>query len=85
MASQIYFLSFYIEQDTNFYDLFAGTKHDEDNIGGTSTASISLPIQRDIDPEANVIHIGTNDLLADKTPDEICSEILQLIKGFKTY
>ena len=29
------------------------------------------PIERDLDPEAYVIHIGTNDLTTDKTPDEI--------------
>ena len=38
------------------------------------------PIQRDLDTEANVIHIGTNDLTADKTLGEIFSEILRLIK-----
>ena len=42
------------------------------------------PIQRDLDPEAYVIHIGTNDLTADKTPDEILSEILRLIKELNT-
>ena len=31
------------------------------------------PIQRDLDPGAYVIHIGTNDPMTDKTPDEICS------------
>ena len=41
------------------------------------------PIQRDLDPEACLIHIGTNNLTAYKTPDEI-SEILRLIKEFKT-
>ena len=42
------------------------------------------PIKRDLDPEAYVIHIGTNDLGTDKTPDEIFSEILRLIKELKT-
>ena len=42
------------------------------------------PIQRDLDPEAYVIHIGTKDLTTDETPDEICSEILPLIKELKT-
>ena len=42
------------------------------------------PIKRELDPEAYVIHIGTNDLGTDKTPDEIFSEILRLIKEFKT-
>ena len=42
------------------------------------------PIQRDLDLKAYVIHIGTNDLTADTTPDEICSEILRLIKELKT-
>ena len=42
------------------------------------------PIQRDLDPEAYVIHIGTKDLTTNKTPDEICSEILSLIKELKT-
>ena len=37
-------------------------------------------IQGDLDPEAYVIHSGTYDLTTDKTPDEICSEILRLIK-----
>ena len=41
-------------------------------------------IQRDLDPEAYVIHIGTNNLGTDKTPDEIFSEILRLIKELKT-
>ena len=41
------------------------------------------PIQRDLDPEAYVFHIGTNDLPTDKTSDEISSEILRLIKQFK--
>ena len=41
------------------------------------------PIRRDLDPEACVIHIGTYDQTTDKTPDEICSEILRLIKEFK--
>ena len=41
------------------------------------------PIKRDLDPEVYVIHIGTNDLGTDKTPDEI-SEILRLIKELKT-
>ena len=34
------------------------------------------PIERDFDPEVYVIHICTNDLTTDKTPDEIFSEIL---------
>ena len=42
------------------------------------------PIKRDLDPEAYVIHIGTNDLGIDKTPDDIFSEILLLIKELKT-
>ena len=42
------------------------------------------PIQRDLDPEAYVIHIGTNDLTTDKTPDKIFSAILRLIKELKT-
>ena len=42
------------------------------------------PIKRDLDPEAYMIHIGTNDLGTDKTPDEIFSEILRLIKELKT-
>ena len=42
------------------------------------------PIQRDLDPEAYVIHIRTNDLMTDKTTDEICLEILRLIKELKT-
>ena len=29
------------------------------------------PIQKDLDPETYVIHICTNDLTTDKTPDEI--------------
>ena len=41
-------------------------------------------IKRDLDPEAYVIHICTNDLGTDKTPDEIFSEILRLIKELKT-
>ena len=42
------------------------------------------PIKRDLDPEECVIHIGTNNLGTDKTPDEIFSEILRLIKELKT-
>ena len=42
------------------------------------------PIKRDLDPEACVIHIGTNDLGPNKTPYEIFSEILRLIKDLKT-
>ena len=42
------------------------------------------PIQRDLDPEAYMIHIGTNELTTDKTPDKIFSEVLRLIKELKT-
>ena len=42
------------------------------------------PIQRDFDPDAYILHIGTNDLTADKKPDEICSEILRIVKVYKT-
>ena len=42
------------------------------------------PIKRDLDPEAYGIHIGTNDLGTVKTPDEIFSEMLRLIKELKT-
>ena len=41
------------------------------------------PIERDFDPEVYVIHIGTNDLTTDKTPDEIFSEILCWSRGLK--
>ena len=41
------------------------------------------PIQIDLDPEAYMIHIGTNGLTTVKTPDEIFSEILRLIKELK--
>ena len=41
------------------------------------------PIQRDLDREAYVIHIGIKDQTTDKTPDEIFSEILRLIKELK--
>ena len=40
-------------------------------------------IQRYIDSEAYVVHIGTYDLRAYKTPNETCSEILLLIKELK--
>ena len=30
------------------------------------------PIQRDFDPDAYVLHIGTDDLTADKKPDMTC-------------
>ena len=33
------------------------------------------PIQGDFDRDAYILHIDTNDLTADKKPDEICSEI----------
>ena len=42
------------------------------------------PIQRDLEPEAYVIHIGTTNLTTDKIPDEICSEVMRLIKELKT-
>ena len=42
------------------------------------------PIQRDFDPDAYILHIGTNDLTTDKKPDEICSEISRLVKVLKT-
>ena len=37
-----------------------------------------------LNPEACMIHIGIYHLTIDKTPDEICSEILRLIKELKT-
>ena len=40
-------------------------------------------IQRDLDPEAFVIHIGRNNLITDKTSDEIFPEIVHLIKELK--
>ena len=40
-------------------------------------------IQRDLDREAFVIHIGTNNLITDKTSDEIFPEIVHLIKELK--
>ena len=40
-------------------------------------------IQRDLDPEAFVIHIDTNNLITDKTSDEIFPEIVHLIKELK--
>ena len=42
------------------------------------------PIKRDLDPEAYVIHIGTNDLGTNKTRNEIFAEILSLMKDLKT-
>ena len=42
------------------------------------------PIKRDLDPEEYVTHIGINDLGTDKTPHEIFSEILRLIKEINT-
>ena len=42
------------------------------------------PIRRDLDTEAYVMHIGTNGFTTDKTPEEIFSEILRLIKKLKT-
>ena len=42
------------------------------------------PIQRDFDPDAYILHIRANNLTTDKKPDEICSEILQLVKVLKT-
>ena len=41
------------------------------------------PIQRDFDPDAYILHIGTNDLTTDKKPDETCSEISRLVKVLK--
>ena len=40
-------------------------------------------IQRDLDPEAFVIHIDTNNLITDKRSDEIFPEIVHLIKELK--
>ena len=31
------------------------------------------PVQKDFDPDAYILHIGTNDLTIDKKPGEICS------------
>ena len=42
------------------------------------------PIQRDFDPDKCILHIGTNDLVTDKKPDEICSEISRISKVLKT-
>ena len=42
------------------------------------------PNQREFDPDAYSLHIGTNDLTTDKKPDEICSEISRLAKVLKT-
>ena len=42
------------------------------------------PIQRDFDPDIYILYIGTDDLTTDKKPDEICSEIFQLVKVLKT-
>ena len=41
------------------------------------------PIKRDLDPEAYVIHMGTNELKTGKVSGKICSEILRLIKELK--
>ena len=41
-------------------------------------------IQGDLEPEAYAIHIGTNNLTTDNTPNEIFSEMLRLIKELKT-
>ena len=42
------------------------------------------PIQSDFDQDAYILHTGTNDLTTDKKPDEICSEISELVKVLKT-
>ena len=42
------------------------------------------PIQRDFDPDAYILHIGTNDLTTDKKPDETCSEISRHVQVLKT-
>ena len=42
------------------------------------------PVQRDFDPDACILHIGTNDLTTDKKPDESCSEISRLVNVLKT-
>ena len=41
------------------------------------------PIQRDFDPDAYILHIGTNDLTTEKKPDEICTEISRFVKLLK--
>ena len=41
-------------------------------------------IQRDFNPDAYILHIGTSDLTTGKKPDEIFSEILRLVKVLKT-
>ena len=38
------------------------------------------PIQRDFNPDAYILQIGTNDLTTNKKQDEICSEISRLVK-----
>ena len=42
------------------------------------------PIQRGFDPDAYILHIGTNNLTTDKKPDIICTEISRLVKIVKT-
>ena len=37
-----------------------------------------------LNAKACIVHIGINHLTIDKTPDEICSELLRLIKELKT-
>ena len=41
-------------------------------------------IQRGFDPDAYILHIGTNDPTTDKKPHEIYSEISRLAKVLKT-
>ena len=38
------------------------------------------PIQRNFNPDAYILQIGTNDLTTNKKQDEICSEISRLVK-----
>ena len=38
------------------------------------------PTQRNFDPDAYILHIGTNDLTTYKKLDKICSEISRLVK-----
>ena len=39
------------------------------------------PIQRDLDPDAYVIHIGKNNLTTDKTPYKICFQNIVTDQG----
>ena len=42
------------------------------------------PIKRDFNPDLYILHVGTNDLLLDDTPEVISSRIIDTVKSLMT-